>query len=74
MLVDAPGSPDGVTVNEYAEGEVYEVTADLGAVFLAEGFAEVTDEDDVTYVLDLPPLGSGGPQDDKQAPGPQENK
>lgn len=40
MLVDAPGSPDGVTVNEYAEGDVYDVSDDLATAFLAEGFAE----------------------------------
>ncbi len=47
MLQDAPGSPDGVTVNEYSEGVVYEVTDDLGNAFVAENFAEET-TDDVT--------------------------
>lgn len=45
MLVDAPGSPDGITVLDYAEGTVYDVPDDLGDVFLNEEVAEETDED-----------------------------
>ena len=44
MLVDAPGSPDGVTVLDYTEGTVYDVPDDLGNVFLAEKFAKKTTE------------------------------
>lgn len=40
MLTDAPGSPDGIQINEYLDGKVYEVTADLGATFIEAGFAE----------------------------------
>jgi hypothetical protein len=40
LLEDAPGSPDGVTVNQYAKVEVYEVTSDLGTAFVAHKLAE----------------------------------
>ena len=40
MLKDAPGSPDGITVNEYLKGDVYEVTNSLGAAFIAQGAAQ----------------------------------
>lgn len=51
MLEDAPGSPDGVTVNEYDEGVVYEVSDALGVVFVREGFADETDEDVTSDVV-----------------------
>lgn len=62
MLVDAPGSPDGVTVNQYAEGETYEVPADLGDVLVAEGHAE--------RVQATKPK----PERNKRGRGPRENK
>lgn len=47
MLEDAPGSPDGVTVNDYAGGETYDVTSDLAYVFVAQGFAELVEAPEV---------------------------
>jgi hypothetical protein len=66
MLRDAPGSPDGVTVNQYANGEVYEVTESLGDAFLAEGFAEAYK--DVPAPVVVPPAPA------PKATAPQENK
>lgn len=40
MLVDAPGSPDGVTVNEYAGGVTYDVPRDLADTLVKYEFAE----------------------------------
>ncbi len=40
MLTDAPGSPDGIRIQQFAAGETYDVGDDLGATFLAEGLAE----------------------------------
>lgn len=40
MLTDAPGSPDGVKVNQYEAGVEYDVTEDLGEVFLRFELAE----------------------------------
>lgn len=80
LLVDAPGSPDGVTVNEYSEGEVYEVTDSLGTVFIEQGLAEAT-EDDVTpdaepveEVPDESPEELAETAKGKKATAPTENK
>lgn len=80
MLTDAPGSPDGVTVNEYSKGEVYEVTDSLGTVFIEQGLAEAT-EDDVTpdaepavEVPDESPEELAEKSDSKKDAGPSENK
>lgn len=32
------GSPDGLTVNEYLEGQTYEMPFDLATVFIREGW------------------------------------
>lgn len=40
MLTTKRGSPDGVQVKTYTEGEPYDVPDDLGAVFVREGWAE----------------------------------
>lgn len=40
MLTDAPGSPDGVTVEQYAKGDTYNVPDELGDTFLKYGLAE----------------------------------
>lgn len=40
MLQDAPGSPDGITINEYSKGREYDVPAGLAAVLIAEHLAE----------------------------------
>lgn len=66
MLTSAPGSPDGVTVNEYDKDSVYEVTDALGKVLLSEGLA----------VLDNPkPAPAPEPEpESKKADGPEENK
>lgn len=34
------GSPDGITVNTYEKGEVYDLPDSLAVVFLEEGWAE----------------------------------
>ncbi len=39
MLSTRRGSPDGVRVLSYREGETYEVPDELGQVFLGEGWA-----------------------------------
>jgi len=39
MLETRMGSPDGVSVLAYTEGEQYEVPDSLGRVFIAEGWA-----------------------------------
>jgi len=39
MLQTRSGSPDGVTVNRYERGAVYEVPAALAEVFLDQGWA-----------------------------------
>lgn len=39
MLVDAPGSPDGIEVREYMADTTYDVPASLGAVLVVHGFA-----------------------------------
>lgn len=72
MLQDAPGSPDGVTVNEYTEGEVYDVTESLGVAFLAAGLA-VEDEQESA---DAEPVEEpeGADVESKKLDGPQENK
>ena len=76
MLVDAPGSPDGVTVNEYSQDQVYDVTHDLAAAFLANGLAVEDDADPVAP--DAPvvvPEGDDAADDaTKLTAGPQENK
>lgn len=41
MLKDAPGSPDGIHVNEYAKGNVYEVTESLGGAFVDANLAKL---------------------------------
>lgn len=75
MLVDAPGSPDGVTVNEYTEGEVYEVTESLAAAFVANGLA-VEDVVDVAPDAEpvVEPTGADVENLPKQATGPQEKE
>ena len=40
MLRTKKGSPDGIRINEYQEGEVYELSGSLATVFLGEGWAE----------------------------------
>jgi len=37
------GSPDGIQVNDYLEGETYTVPEDLADIFTANGWAEETD-------------------------------
>lgn len=39
MLETAPGSPDGVQVNDYDEGETYDVPQDLADTFIRYGLA-----------------------------------
>jgi len=79
MLTDAPGSPDGVTVFDYANGETYEVTDALGEVFIAHGLAEETDED-TTATVEPEVVPGGEDAEDvsedaaKQDAGPTENK
>lgn len=73
MLTDAPGSPDGVTVNQYAEGEIYEVSDDLGEVFVNEDLAEETDED-VAASTEEPPADESEPQQSGKVTEPPENK
>lgn len=58
MLQDAPGSPDGITVNEYDKGKVYDVPDALADTFVKYGLAEV----------DAPKPKT------KKATGPTENK
>jgi hypothetical protein len=43
MLEDAPGSPDGIRVNQYEAGVEYDVTASLGEAFVQHGHAELAD-------------------------------
>lgn len=40
MLITQKGSPDGIQVVEYKEGEVYELPLSLALVFLDHGWAE----------------------------------
>ena len=40
MLSTIKGSPDGICVEEYSEGGVYEIPGRLAEVFLKEGWAE----------------------------------
>jgi len=40
MLSTIKGSPDGICVEEYSEGGVYEIPGRLAGVFLKEGWAE----------------------------------
>ena len=40
MLKDDKGSNDGCTVQEFEEGETYEVSEDLGKMFIASKSAE----------------------------------
>jgi len=40
MLRTAKGSPDGIRVNEYKQGEVYELPRCLVDIFLSENWAE----------------------------------
>lgn len=40
MLITQRGSPDGVTVNTYAQGEQYAVPDSLAEVFVRENWAE----------------------------------
>lgn len=67
MLKDAPGSPDGIHVNEYAKGNVYEVTDSLGDAFIGAKLAK----------LDKPepaPAPKPVAEESKQDAGPEENK
>ncbi|MDR5730101.1 MAG: hypothetical protein RB191_22035 [Terriglobia bacterium] len=76
MLVDAPGSPDGVTVLDYTEGVVYDVPDDLGNVFLAEKFAAKTRES-VTAEPEPEPEVEDAHEPEpetKLGAGPEENK
>jgi hypothetical protein len=43
MLQDAPGSPDGIHVQDYENGVEYDVPARLGEVFVEHGHAELAD-------------------------------
>lgn len=45
MIGTHRGSPDGVTVETYQDGERYEVPESLGTVFVTEGWAEVVEEE-----------------------------
>lgn len=65
MLRDAPGSPDGIQVNEYLKGDVYEVSVSLGQAFLEAGFAELDKPASKPKVAEA---------DTKMADGPAENK
>jgi len=40
MLTTKKGSTDGITVNEYKAGEIYEIPTGLASIFLCEGWAE----------------------------------
>jgi hypothetical protein len=73
MLQDAPGSPDGITVQDYTEGVEYDVPDRLGDVFVHYELATAVGEDGETVIIDLPKLGTG-PTADKQDAGPTENK
>jgi hypothetical protein len=44
MLRTAKGSPDGIQVNEYRQGEIYEVPGRLAEIFLGENWAEKVTE------------------------------
>jgi len=75
MLEDAPGSPDGVNVLEYAGGKVYEVNDDLGNVFVNEGLAKV--DESTTEPEPEPAIEPDGADTEdltKQDAGPSENK
>ncbi len=43
MLETRMGSPDGVSVLSYSEGEQYELPDGLAQVFIAEGWAKAVD-------------------------------
>lgn len=75
MLVDAPGSPDGVTVNDYDEGEVYEVTESLATAFLSNdpALAEVVKDAPAPPPAPKPAPAPKG-DDAKKGSGPSENK
>jgi hypothetical protein len=40
MLSTRRGSPDGIQIDTYRAGQVYDLPSDLAAVFLREGWAE----------------------------------
>lgn len=44
MLKTARGSPDGININEYKSGEIYNLPDDLGNIFLKEKWAELIEE------------------------------
>lgn len=82
MLTDAPGSPDGVTVNEYSQDDVYNVADQLGAVFVDHGLAVEVDPVDLAVGAKPEPEPVGADTSNltkkkdsaKQASGPAENK
>lgn len=78
MLKDAPGSPDGVTINEYSEGEAYNIADELGAVFVNFGYAVEIDHDDPAKaarpVREPREVDTSKPPGGKRPAGPSENK
>ena len=75
MLKDSPGSPDGVTVNQYAKGVVYDVSHALGTTFVKFGHAVEHEVAVVEKVVEkaIPNLAPA-PRRSKKLDGPEENK
>lgn len=73
MLTDAPGSPDGVTINEYVEGDVYNVTDQLGEVFVQHELAEDIGPEAPSTTSKPEPEPRGGDTSSKKV-APTENK
>lgn len=72
MLASAKGSSDGVRVERYLEGEVYDVTPALCDVFVAHGLAE---EVEINIELESPEEDEPDADDEpKMGEGPAENK
>lgn len=61
MITDAPGSPDGIRIEQYEQGHTYDVPGELGDVLVAEGLAAAVAE-------------KGPVKSTKRAAGPSENK
>lgn len=68
MVRDQSGSDDGLTLRDFKRGETYTVGADLGGVFVREGWAEEVKPEEPKPVI--PP----GPTETKPAKGPKERK
>lgn len=70
MLEDAPGSPDGVTVMQYSEGETYDVPQDLADTMIRHELAEP-----LTVIVEPKPDDEPKPaRRGRKATAPPENK